>query len=208
MDAASDQQHTRYSAETPRQVASLVPHHNASRRLCTDHPRPHIGSGVACSLDGAGVRTPFGLDEEEITMAGVFQRRPRWMHAVRARARALTRSRVLVSASVLVCALAFVSASGVPSAGGATSGGGAFPPRDTASSDGAAVGARWTWPVLPAVLERPFEAPATAYAAGHRGIDPSAPAGAGASPPPHAPGRVVGVVVHPAGPPPHPCAPG
>jgi murein DD-endopeptidase MepM/ murein hydrolase activator NlpD len=39
-------------------------------------------------------------------------------------------------------------------------------------------GARWSWPVGPPhALARPFVAPATAYGAGHRGIDIRAPAG-------------------------------
>lgn len=35
----------------------------------------------------------------------------------------------------------------------------------------------WSWPVPSHAVLRPFEAPATAYAAGHRGIDLRAPVG-------------------------------
>lgn len=50
----------------------------------------------------------------------------------------------------------------------------------TASPAGAtgAGDARWTWPVKPAVLVRGYEAPASRYAAGHRGIDLAADVGA------------------------------
>jgi murein DD-endopeptidase MepM/ murein hydrolase activator NlpD len=42
----------------------------------------------------------------------------------------------------------------------------------------AAVAAPWAWPTDPHVLVRGFEAPATAYSAGHRGVDVAAAAGA------------------------------
>lgn len=49
----------------------------------------------------------------------------------------------------------------------------------TASSAGAtgAGDTRWGWPVEPAVLVRGYEAPASRYAAGHRGIDLAADVG-------------------------------
>jgi murein DD-endopeptidase MepM/ murein hydrolase activator NlpD len=42
----------------------------------------------------------------------------------------------------------------------------------------AAVATPWTWPADPHVVVRGFEAPATVYAAGHRGIDVRAAVGA------------------------------
>lgn len=50
----------------------------------------------------------------------------------------------------------------------------------TASPAGAtgADDARWVWPVEPAILVRGYEAPASRYAAGHRGIDLAADVGA------------------------------
>jgi murein DD-endopeptidase MepM/ murein hydrolase activator NlpD len=43
---------------------------------------------------------------------------------------------------------------------------------------GATAPPRWAWPTASHVVVRGFEAPATAYAAGHRGIDVAAEAGA------------------------------
>lgn len=40
-----------------------------------------------------------------------------------------------------------------------------------AAGDTGAVEARWAWPVEPAILQRGYEAPASRYASGHRGID-------------------------------------
>lgn len=40
-----------------------------------------------------------------------------------------------------------------------------------------AASGRWSWPVVPHRIARGFEAPASAYAAGHRGIDLAAPVG-------------------------------
>lgn len=47
----------------------------------------------------------------------------------------------------------------------------------------ALVGTPWAWPVPPPVaIERPYVAPATAYGAGHRGIDLAAPDGQATAP--------------------------
>jgi murein DD-endopeptidase MepM/ murein hydrolase activator NlpD len=43
-------------------------------------------------------------------------------------------------------------------------------PAPPAPEDGA-TSSRWTWPLEPFSLERPFEAPAHRYASGHRGVD-------------------------------------
>jgi len=130
-----------------------------------------------------------------MAMAGELERRVQGMHVARVRVRALARSRVVISACASVCALAAAAVSGVPSAAGASSADRTLSADAAASSVGAAAGARWTWPVLPTVLERPFEAPATAYAAGHRGIDLRAPAGTVVAVPAQATVRFVGVVV-------------
>ncbi len=53
------------------------------------------------------------------------------------------------------------------------------PPTDATTAAKRAAMPRWTWPVGPPHrVVRPFEAPATRYSAGHRGIDLSATAGA------------------------------
>lgn len=50
---------------------------------------------------------------------------------------------------------------------------GASATASSADATGAAgtTGARWAWPVEPAILARGYEAPASRYAPGHRGID-------------------------------------
>ncbi|MFF1572889.1 murein hydrolase activator EnvC family protein [Leifsonia sp. NPDC058292] len=54
---------------------------------------------------------------------------------------------------------------------------------------------RWNWPLRPPVVARGFEAPATPYAAGHRGIDLAAASGAAVAAPAAATVRFAGVVV-------------
>jgi murein DD-endopeptidase MepM/ murein hydrolase activator NlpD len=53
---------------------------------------------------------------------------------------------------------------------------------------------RWQWPVRPAAVTRGFEAPPTLYAAGHRGIDLAAAAGALVTAPADGTVRFVGAV--------------
>lgn len=53
----------------------------------------------------------------------------------------------------------------------------------------------WAWPVPSHVVTAPYAAPATRYAAGHRGIDLAAPPGAVVTAPDDAMVRFVGVVV-------------
>ncbi len=58
------------------------------------------------------------------------------------------------------------------------------------------VAARWAWPVDPPhVVTRPFEAPATAYGPGHRGIDIAAEPGAAVRAPADGTVSFAGVVV-------------
>ncbi|MGO4535569.1 peptidoglycan DD-metalloendopeptidase family protein [Leifsonia sp. 2MCAF36] len=72
-------------------------------------------------------------------------------------------------------------------AGGGSAG--AVPPRPEA------VGGSWVWPMASHVLTAPYEAPATRYTAGHRGIDLEASPGAVVSAPADAVVRFSGVVV-------------
>ncbi|WP_223690264.1 M23 family metallopeptidase [Leifsonia poae] len=62
-------------------------------------------------------------------------------------------------------------------------------------SRAASTGDRWLWPVRPVQLVRGFEAPATAYSPGHRGIDLRATVGTPVLSPASGTVRFAGVVV-------------
>ncbi|WP_434317278.1 M23 family metallopeptidase [Leifsonia sp. P73] len=73
---------------------------------------------------------------------------------------------------------------------------GGFSPRTAAASSTIArVSPRWSWPLTPLRMARPYEAPPSPYAAGHRGIDVAAPPGATVTAPSEATVHFVGVVV-------------
>ncbi|MFP3465065.1 murein hydrolase activator EnvC family protein [Leifsonia sp. SIMBA_070] len=67
--------------------------------------------------------------------------------------------------------------------------------RDRGEVRTAVAAARWEWPLSPHVLQAPYAAPATPYAAGHRGIDLAAVPGAVVIAPSDAVVRFSGVVV-------------
>ncbi|MCU1425021.1 MAG: family metallopeptidase [Microbacteriaceae bacterium] len=81
---------------------------------------------------------------------------------------------LLVLALTIALAIALAVVPGAPVAGARVSGGPASgaPLAAVAAASVSAEDPQWSWPVAPphAIL-RPFIAPATAYAAGHRGID-------------------------------------
>ncbi|WP_370052894.1 M23 family metallopeptidase [Leifsonia sp. EB41] len=69
-------------------------------------------------------------------------------------------------------------------------------PRTAAASPGTSrVSPPWSWPLAPLRMVRPYEAPPSPYAAGHRGIDLAAPPGAIVTAPSDATVHFVGVVV-------------
>ncbi|MEN2741970.1 M23 family metallopeptidase [Microbacterium sp. X-17] len=71
-----------------------------------------------------------------------------------------------------------------------------FSPRSTAASSTISrVSPRWSWPLAPLRMVRPYEAPPSPYAAGHRGIDLAAAPGATVTAPSEATVHFVGVVV-------------
>jgi murein DD-endopeptidase MepM/ murein hydrolase activator NlpD len=95
------------------------------------------------------------------------------------------KSRVRSVASAIAVAVAILGAGSVPVE------------RADARSERARAGsehAHWEWPLRPAPVVRGFEAPPTPYAAGHRGIDLAAIAGAAVTAPAAGTVRFVGVV--------------
>ncbi|MBM7475121.1 murein hydrolase activator EnvC family protein [Curtobacterium herbarum] len=74
---------------------------------------------------------------------------------------------VLVTLTVLATVPLLASVAGAASS----------PPPQTAAQSAARSAARWSWPTATRVVVRPWEAPATDYGPGHRGLDVPAPPG-------------------------------